>query len=337
MNDNDEALYPHSPDIAERTRLDGGFSQGWGLHFQPNEAYWLDCHGHLGKDTTQAQLACMLDEWFAALDAYRLGRIMVIVKNPEAFQACRDVAARDARFSWIVRMFHDQPDIDLLRRALDHGARGVKLHNAPLMSGKDRPDIWLSDDWSRIFQLLAQANYPVLWHVTQRVSASPYHGGRANSYWQDGAKNNGVVTNEKLLQVFLQVIRQYPQIPFIGAHQLHVGLERLAGILAENPNLLIDTSCGFVTRWADVLYDHDRDVLRKFFLAHPDRILFGTDASLSAGGTDTWMIQAFLNHARFINQLRLPDAVLQKVAHANAERIFKLAASIVPARGNSRP
>lgn len=337
MSANAEAGYPHSPDVAARSGLDNGFSKGWGLHFQPNEAYWLDCHNHLGKDTTPAQLACMLDEWFAALDAYRLGRIMVIVKNPEAFPACRDVAARDARFNWIVRMFPDQPDLDLLRRALDHGARGVKLHNAPLMSGKAPPDIWLSDAWSRIFQALAQTNYPVLWHVTQRLSASPYHGGRPNVYWQDGAQTNHHVTNEKLLQIFLQVVRQYPPIPFIGAHQLHVGLERLGSILAETPNLLIDTSCGFVVRWADVLYDHDRDVLRRFVLAHPERILFGTDASLSAGGTDTWMIQAFLNHARFINQLQLPDDVLQQVAHANAERIFQLAPISVPHRGNSRP
>lgn len=335
--DNREELHPHSPDAAVRAELDGGFSKGWGLHFQPNEAYWLDCHCHMGTDTTHPQIYRMLEEWFAELDAYRLGRVVVIATKPEAFQACRDVASQDPRFRWFVAMPYDQPDVDLLQRALDCGALGAKLHNSPLMSGKGKPDIWLTDAWARVFRLVEQAGRAVLWHITQRLSVSPYHGGSENAYWRDGWKVNVTVTNEQLLQVALQVMRQHPRIPFIGAHQLHLGLERLTALLQEHKNLFIDTSCGFVVRWADVLYDHDRDILRQFFLKHPDRILFGTDASLFAGGTDAWRVQAFLAHARFINQLRLPDEVLQKVAHANAERIFKMDAIVPPCRGNSRP
>lgn len=328
---------PHSPDVAERETLDNGFSRGWGFHFQPSEEYWLDCHCHMGTETTYQRIYRLMEQWFAELDAFRLGKVAAIVKAPEALAVYRDIAAQDKRFGWIYWMPYDKPDAELMQRALDHSAMGLKLHNSPLMSGNSDPRVWLDQAWQKVFETLEHKKSSVIWHVTQRVSVSPYHGGGANSYWSAGSAKGNHTSNEELLQIFLEVVRRYPQIAFIGAHQLHIGLARLEKLLAEYPNLYIDTSCGFLVRWSDTLYENDRAILRRFFLRHADRILFGTDAQLAADITDPYRVQAFLCHTRFINQLRLPNEVLQKVAHENAERIFRWAPVKPARRGNSRP
>ncbi len=336
MNTNSDP-YPHSPDVRARETEDNGFSKGLGLHFQPSEAYWLDCHNHWADNQwTPAVIYRNLDKFFLALDAYRLGRMVAIMRDESAFPVCQDVAEHDPRFGWLYRLDCDKPDPDGVQRALDCGALGLKLHNAPLMRGAADPDIWRRPEWSAVFERLSQAGRAVLWHVTQRVSASPYHGGGKNSYWKD-AQGGSKTSNEHLLQTTLEVARRNPSLTVIGAHQLHLGLERLAALFDEHPNLYIDTSCSFFLRWADELYENDRSILRQFFLKYADRILFGTDGSIENGALDANAVEAFLCHARFIKQLRLPDGVLQQVAHANAERVFKWAAITPTHPGNSRP
>ena len=329
--------FPCAPDVRNRETDDNGFSSGWGFHFQPSEAYWLDCHNHLSEQVrTLAPLCQVLDEYFGTLDAYRLGRMVLIVKDPQLFSLCQSVARQDPRFGWFYRMPCDKPDPDAAQHALDSGAVGLKLHNAPLMAGVVEPEIWLGTEWGAVFDRLNRAGSAVLWHVTQRIGASPYHGGGARVYWKE-AQNGTKTSNEHVLQSVLQVARQYPGLSVIGAHQLHLGLDRLSELFDVHPNLYIDTSCGFFLRWADDLYEDHRATLRAFFLKYADRILFGTDGSIVPGPLKANAVEAFLCHARFIKQLRLPDGVLQQVSHANAERIFKWALLTPTHCGNVRP
>ena len=330
-------MEPHAPDVAERETLDGGFSRGLGLHFQPSEAYWLDAHTHLRKAASEEEIVALLDQWFARVDAYRLGRLLALVKSGESFPALRAVSEKDDRFDWLVWLEPDNPDVDLFKMALDHWAVGLKLHNAPIMRGLFPHDIWLNEKWAAVFRAAEEAGVPVLWHVTQRLSAAPYHGGGLNAYWEEGWKRGVTFTNEDLLQVTLEIMRRFPRLKVQGAHQLHVGPERLAQLFDEFENLVIDSSCTMFVRWADVMYDRDREVLRAFVLKYADRILFGTDAPLAAGGIDEYLVQGFLCHARFFHQLRLPDPVLQMVSHENAERLYGLRPLTVARRGNYRP
>ncbi len=174
---------PHSPDVKERETLDGGFSAGLGFHFLPNETYWLDCHNHLHPGTLP-QLFRMLEEWFGQLAAFRLGRVIAILRDDSdsAFETCGTLSRVDRRFSWIYWPLIEEADPDRLRKALDHGAVGLKLHNNAIMSGAAQPDCWLTPRWQKMFQVQQESGLPVLWHVTQRMSASPYHGGGVNSY-----------------------------------------------------------------------------------------------------------------------------------------------------------
>lgn len=333
----EEEKYPHSPHIKEREILDHGFSKGWGFHFQPSEEYWLDCHSHLDSGKTCEEINRLLDQWFAQLDGFRLGKVLLIVTDTTAFKVYQDVSKQDKRFSWLFWMPFDQPNVELLQTAINHGCIGLKLHNFPIMQGLGEPKVWLTDEWRKVFQLAEEKGLPILWHVTQRVSYSPYHGGGVNPYWAEGEQKGIKFANEDLLQVFLEVITLYPKLKVIGAHQLHIGVERLEALLDEYNNLYIDTSCGFYLRWADTLYEKDREMLWAFFMKYKDRILFGTDSGVAPDAIDEYLVQGFLCHARFIHQLRLPYDVLQMVAHQNADYVFGTPSIQAARRGNVRP
>ncbi len=329
--------YPHSPFIKERETLDNGFSRGWGFHFQPSEEYWVDVHNHLCGGKKVNDVLRMVDQWFSILDAYRLGKSLFISDDTSLFEVLKAVKEADNRFEWLYYMTHDKPDEKMLEKALENKAVGLKLHNAPIMKGEGDPQCWFSDEWDRVFRLAESAGIPVLWHVTQRVSYSPYHGGGYNPYWSEGQQKGVKFTNEDLLEIFLKIVKKYPKLKVIGAHQLHIGLERLSQLFDEYENLYIDSSCGFYVRWADTLYEEDRQVYWDFFLKYRDRILFGTDSGVAPDMIDEYLVQGFLCHARFILQLRLPYDVLQQVAFKNAEKLFKLEPVSSARRGNVRP
>jgi predicted TIM-barrel fold metal-dependent hydrolase len=330
-------MYPHSPDVAVRETMDNGFSRGYGLHFQPSEEYWLDCHNHLETLTTREQIAAKLDQWFARLDAYRLGKVLVFCTEREAFPIYGEFSRQDPRFGWLVRVPHDKPDTVLFEDAVAHGAIGLKLHNYRIMQGEGDYRVWLNDEWAKMFEIAERHGLPVLWHITQRHSVSPYHGGGEFAYWKEGWAKGVTFTNEDLLGVALEILRRFPKLKLIGAHQIHLGLDRLSQLFDEYENLYIDSSCGFFLRWADTFYEEDRIVLRNFFHKYQDRILFGSDTALATEEVDEYLVQSFLCHARFVLQLRLEYDVLQKVAHRNAERVFGLAPIKPAQRGYTRP
>jgi len=327
---------PYSPDVAERETADEGFSKGWGGHFLPSERYIVDVHTHCRAPSRYA-IFRLIDAFFSRAGAWRLGRVTALDGRPESLDDFAAVARFDPRFRFWVRMDHDNPDLDFLKKGVDAGALGMKILNIRMIIEAADPKIWLSEPWQKIFQWLEENRLPVLWHVTQRLTASPYTGGKANAYWSEGRPRGATFTNEDLLQVFLEVVRRYPGIPFIGAHQLHIGFDRLAELFAEYPNLHVDTSVGCVVRPDDQMYESDRNKLSQIFCRWADRILFGTDVIFQPGHVDEYLLQHFLNHVRFIRQLRLPYEPLQAITHANAERILKLDPLGDERRGAMRP
>ncbi|MCK9266434.1 amidohydrolase [bacterium] len=324
--------YNYSPDVKTRDKIDKGFSKGWGFHFPSNEDYWLDCHTHYGRQFTPKayyETYETFEKFFANLDAFRLDSIITIINNPEMIPVCKAIASHSPNFNWLYWMHYEKPDHKIMEEAIKQGAKGLKLHNNAILVNKDaKPDVWLSKKWDKVFKVVEKAKLPVLWHITQRMSVSPYHGGNefktlANS-------------NQSVLAATLEVVKKYPKIPFIGAHQIYLGLEQLEKLFKKYKNLYIDTSVGFFLRWADTLNEPDKEVYRDFFTKYSDRILFGSDCTF-VGKIDEYLTQSFLAHARFILNLNLTDDVLQKVAHKNAEKLFKIEPLTWKRRGNTRP
>lgn len=323
---NDFPTEPHSPDVAEREISEDGFAAGWGLHMQPSVRYWLDCHTHMRETEAKAVLAATA-QWHDHMWSRRLRRHVAVDGAPDHCEGFAAAARADDRFLWLCRLRPDTPDVDHLEKCKELGAVGLKLHNAPIMGEAMDHKLVLSDDWQRVYAKAGELGMPVLWHVTQRLTDSPYTGGGTNSYWKN-AWDKGLqhgYGNEDLLQAFLEVVSGHRGTFFIGAHQLHLGPERLSQLFEDHPNLVVDTSIGCFVAEDDVMYEADQKRWRDFVIAHSDRILFGTDVVLDRQSAGTELLrQHFLGHVRWVKQLRLPQEVLSKVAHENFERLADL-------------
>ena len=327
----------HSPYLMQRDTMDGGFSRGWMSHFVPSEEYWVDMHAHLSGVTSPEVLKQLMDSWFERLDAYRLGKVVAITEQTEMFGLFGEAVANDPRFAWFYWPKNDEPSLTSVQQAVQNGACGIKLHNREIMEGKVPRDVWQLAEWQQIFAFAEATGLPLLWHVTQRHSYSPYHGGGLYAYWQSGWEKGVDFTNEDLLQDVLAIMRRYPKLKVIGAHQLHVGPDRLQSLFRAYENLYIDSSCGMYLRWADDFIEEDRIYLRDFIENWSERILFGTDADIRPGNIDEYAVQGFLCHARFMLKLGLSDKALQDVAWRTSNSLLNLSPVSAARRGNVRP
>lgn len=328
---------PHSPYLMERDTIDDGFSGGWMPHFLPSEEYWIDTHVHLRGVVDADGLKHLLDEWFARLDAYRLGKIVAIIEDEKLFEALGEAVVKDPRIAWMYWPKINEPSLLLVQEAVRNGACALKLHNTPVMKGLAPRTVWQNDEWQKIFSYAESIGIPLLWHVTQRHGYSPYHGGGLYADWQEGWERGVTFTNEDLLQDMLAQMRHFPKLKVIGAHQLHVGLKRQQQLLREYENLYIESSCGMYLRWADDFIEEDRVVLRDFIENWSERLMFGTDAVMKPGSLDDYAVQSFLCHVRFMLKLSMSDQALQDVAWRTANRLFDLKPVSSARRGNVRP
>ncbi|MBI3828066.1 MAG: amidohydrolase family protein [Planctomycetes bacterium] len=321
----DEPRFPHAPDVLERETEDGGFSAGWGLHQQPSETYILDCHAHM-KAKNAAGVAKAVKQFFARAGAMRLRRIMGLDGRPATAAHFAKVSKKDDRFVWMTWIDHDKPDLKFLKKASKlPGFAGLKLHNNKLIEQGDKPEAWLSKAWDEIFEYCGEIGKPVLWHVTQRYTTCPYMGGNQYSYWKVGWTKGVKYGNRDVLDAFLAQVRRHRKTAFIGAHHLHIGPDWCAALFNENPNLVVDLSCGNIVRFCDEMYEGDRERWRNYALRWPDRLLFGTDCALGSGDNLWYLWDTLAAHIKWLHSLRLPKEALEKIAHENFERLAGLA------------
>jgi predicted TIM-barrel fold metal-dependent hydrolase len=154
---------------------------------------------------------------------------------------------------------------------------------------------------------------------------------------------------ETLFAEFTRLVARHPHTIFIGVHFGNDPEEpaRVAGLMERFPNLYVDTAArvGEIGRMP-------APKLRAIFLAHRDRILFGTDIGvgrnqLTLGAPEPWPVTdvdapAFYQaHWRFfetdarslahptpiqgawtVDGIGLPRDVLEDLYHHNAERLF---------------
>ena len=334
---NYDSARPHSPYLEKLETLDSGFSKNWMPHFLPCEEYWVDTHAHLSGITDDDNLKHLIDAWFAKLDAFRLGKIVAISEQAEMFNVLENAVKTNERFAWLYWPRIDKPSVKTVRSAVQAGACGLKLHNKDIMEGKAPRAVYQSSAWQEVLAYAESEGLPILWHVTQRHGYSPYHGGGLNAYWKNGWPLGVKFTNEDLLSDVLETMEKFPELKIIGAHQLHIGPDRLCSLFETHKNLYIDSSCGMYLRWADDFMEADRIVLRDFVEQWSDRIIFGTDADIKPGSLDEYAVQSFLCHARFILKLGLSDDALQNVAWRTANLLYGFRQLDSARRGNVRP
>jgi predicted TIM-barrel fold metal-dependent hydrolase len=134
---------------------------------------------------------------------------------------------------------------------------------------------------------------------------------------------------ESLLEARNRVFARHPHTTFVS---LHMGwpenLDWVDAMLASHPNVMVE----FGAREAELGRQPRRT--RELFLKYQDRVLFGTDNSVTEAlyrNNFRWLETADEHfdywgapgQGRFeIYGLALPDEVLRKIYHENAERLF---------------
>ena len=245
----------------------------------------------------------------------------------------------------------DDPDfakqmVEFLEQARARGAAGVKIYKSLGLritdgSGKIVPidDARLDPIWATAGRL----NMPVLIHTADPVAFfAPVD--RFNERWMQLKRHpswsfygSQFPARDELLAQRNRVIERHPNTIFIGAHVGNSAedLKALSALLAKLPNLYVDIS-GRVAELGRQPY-----TARRFFVDQQDRILFGTDRFPGRPQQPRYRIYfRFLETADEyfdyydhdfppagewkIYGLYLPDAVLRKVYHANADRLFGL-------------
>ena len=227
--------------------------------------------------------------------------------------------------------------IKALERCKELGAVGIgelgdKGEGDTYARPMDGKDIHIDDP--RVKPLIEKAGelkLPISIHI-----AEPYW-----MYLPMDEKNDGLVNAvnwhvdttacygyEKLMTTFENAVRENPNTLFIACHYLNMNhdLPRLGALLDKYPNLYFDISA----RVAESA--HTPRATREFLIKYQDRVLFGTDNGMDAEMYRQIFRVLETNDEHFympeseyhwaLSAFNLPDDVLKKLYHDNAERIL---------------
>lgn len=201
---------------------------------------------------------------------------------------------------------------------------------------------------SPIWDKVSEYGIPVVWHMgdpaafftpIDKFNERFIELGRYSQWSFYGSR---FPSRETILKGRENVIKQHPDITFIGAH-MGMNAEDLSYI-----GYLLDTYPNYYIETSTVLSELGRQpyTAREFFIKYQDRILFGTDGG-SLFGVKGWSVTKFyLAYFEFLETnneyidypmqgaidqgdwkiygINLPDEVLEKIYYKNAEKILKV-------------
>lgn len=170
-----------------------------------------------------------------------------------------------------------------LVRARELGARGLKIPKGLGLGYEDYTGHVITVDdpeLDPVFRTAGELGFPVAIHVGDPVAFFK-PAGPDNERWDElqvhpdwSFAGHGYPTWEELFAALERRIARHPKTTFISVHFGNAAEypERVAALLDRYPNLYVDTAARIPE-----LGRHDPARLRAIFLAHADRILFGTD------------------------------------------------------------
>jgi len=223
--------------------------------------------------------------------------------------------------------------------AVKRGARGLKVLKDLGLGVKDKSGKLIAIDDPRIdpvWEECGRLNIPVAIHVTD-PEAFFHPADKYNERYEELMSNPSwsfygpqFPKKETLLSQRNHIVEKHPRTTFIALHVANwpENLDAVSEWLDKYSNMYVE----FGARQAELGRQPRR--ARKFFEDYQDRILFGTDSE-----PDPAM---YANHFRWLETadeyfpywgypgqgrweiygMELPDSVLEKVYHKNAEKIF---------------
>jgi predicted TIM-barrel fold metal-dependent hydrolase len=307
----------------------------------------FDYHAHVGSFFSSAE---MLDSLGAHMDRLNLG-VMVVADNisgdrlknavalvkaspkmKDRVRILTGISFRDVGPGWAQRAVA-QLEADVAAGAVGVGeiskAFGLTTRKADgSLLRVDDPEL------DPVWEAAARLKIPIFIHTAEPEEFfQPID--FKNERWLELAlfadRRNGPGTGrptfEELMTARDNLFRRHPKTTFVAAHMgWHANdLRRLATMLDAMPNVYVEMGA--------VLYDIGRQprTAREFFIKYQDRILFGKDAWQPEEYPTYWRVletaDEYFDYYRDYHAfwkmygIDLPDSVLRKVYHQNAQRI----------------
>ena len=239
----------------------------------------------------------------------------------------------------------DEPDFtqQMLRQlddAVARGARGLKVLKDLGLGVRDKTGKLITVDDARldpIWEECGRLGIPVSIHVTDpEAFFHPIDG--TNERYEELTEHPDwsfygpqFPSKDSIMAARDRMFARHPHTTFIALHVANwpENLDYVSHLLDTLPNVMVE----FGAREAELGRQPRR--ARRFFLEYQDRIMFGTDNEATE--------EMYRNHFRWLETgdeyfdywgypgqgrweiygMELPDPVLEKVYHSNAERIFK--------------
>ena len=238
----------------------------------------------------------------------------------------------------------DDPDfshemVSQLEDAVHRGARGLKVLKDLGLGVRDKSGKLIAIDDTRldpIWEACGRLRIPVAIHVSDpEAFFTPTNG--SNERYEElighpdwSFYDHDYPSKESLLAARDRVFARHPRTTFIALHVANwpENLDYVSRMLDQHPNAYVE----FGAREAELGRQPQR--ARKFFLDYSDRIMFGTDNAAEEAMYQNyfrWLETAdeyfeywgYPEQGRWhIYGLDLPDAVLEKVYHLNAEKVL---------------
>ncbi len=238
----------------------------------------------------------------------------------------------------------DDPDfgkemVAQLDDSVSRGARGLKFLKDFGLGVRDKSGKLIAIDDSRldpIWRECGKLGIPVFIHTGDpEAFFHPIDG--SNERYDELIEHpdwsfygRGFPSFQQLLEARNRVFAKFPKTKFVS---LHMGwpenLDWVAQMLDQYPNVMVE----FGAREAELGRQPGRT--RELFLKYQDRIMFGTDGGMEEAmyrnyfrwletSDDSFDYWGYPGQGRWeIYGIGLPDPVLEKVYHLNAERLFK--------------
>ncbi len=314
----------------------------------------VDAHAHLGRWLTSDWAAPDVRALLALMNDLNIRAIVNLDGRPGELQDNLDRydRAHPGRFVTFAHVDWEEPGrggafggrmADQLRRAAGAGARGMKVWKVLGLHVRDDGGGLVMPDDERLDPLwdaAADLALPVTIHVADPAAffePMDAHNERLEELlehpdWWFGDRER-FPSFDALVDAFEALVARHPSTTFIGAHVANCAedLSRVGAMLDAHPNLHADIGA----RIAEL--GRRPRAARALITAHPDRILFGTDAVPASRETLTtafrfletadehfaYAAESIPPQGRWaVSGLHLPDAVLAQVYAGNAMRLI---------------
>ncbi len=323
-------IYEPYPDNEARWHGDNGFSRGFAMANHSFSFDWFDSHIHLAHShfpnrLNGDQIQHVMAHYFALTGKYHSARAILIDPYMETMKWAKNKS--NVHLFWWMK-WQDGDKLDEVKRLVDEGLiQGIKLHSGSFRDASAREKgidyrIMGTKEWHGIYDYCEEVDLPFIIHLNQHLEPNRYsYGAPSREFWASVD-----YTNHDMLEFFLsEMASGHPEMKWTLAHMNFMGNDSLGKVFDEYSNVYADTSIGFVLREYGYLTTDEVRHYRDFAIRHADRLMFGTDAfayhPLERDYPDH-IYNWWLPHYIFINAIRLPQDVLEKITYGTCEKFI---------------